>query len=114
MSTTGYSVNDKQRTVSPYSHPEGRPEDAPKLAYAAVARAVRIGRIEADTSITFTASTVDFSPERRVLPGDENGANPFPPSEFQPGSVGDKNYIPLGESRTQVTTSTMRQTSPSM
>jgi hypothetical protein len=66
---------------------------APKLAYAAVERAVRTGRLEKDASLTFTAGTVDFSPERSIVPGD--GANPFPPKEFQPGAVGDDNYSPL-------------------
>lgn len=66
---------------------------APKLAYAAVENAVRIGRLEQDASITFTTGTVDFSPELSVLPGE--GANPFPPQEFQPGAVGDENYSPL-------------------
>jgi hypothetical protein len=54
---------------------------------------VRTGRLEADTSITFTAGAVDFSPERNVVPAE--GDAPFPPAEFQPGSVGDENYSPL-------------------
>jgi hypothetical protein len=67
---------------------------APKLAYSAVGTAVRTGRLEKDASITFDAGTVDFSPERNVVPGNEM-EGPFPPREFQPGSVGDENYSPL-------------------
>lgn len=66
---------------------------SPKLAYAAVASAARNGRLEQDASITFLSGAVDFTPERMVVPGEE--ANPFPPAEFQPGSVGDENYSPL-------------------
>jgi hypothetical protein len=36
---------------------------------------------------------VDFSPEHRVIPS--NSTNPFPPSEAQPGSIGDNDYSPL-------------------
>ena len=66
---------------------------ASKLAYADVGRAARSGRLEADTSITFRGGTVDFSPERRVIPDAE--PNPFPPDVAEPGSVGDARYSPL-------------------
>ncbi|KIW86458.1 hypothetical protein Z517_01856 [Fonsecaea pedrosoi CBS 271.37] len=35
---------------------------------------------------------VDFSPERKIVPGNPS---PFPPQSVQPGSVGDKFYTPL-------------------
>lgn len=37
------------------------------------------------------AGTVDFSPERKVVPGDEG----FPPAKAEPGAVGDARYSPL-------------------
>jgi hypothetical protein len=64
-----------------------------KLAYADTCRAVRRGRQEFDGSVTFAAGTVDFSPERSVTPGPS--PNFFPPTQFQPGSVGDMFYSPL-------------------
>jgi hypothetical protein len=64
-----------------------------KMAYADTCRAVRRARQEFDGTLTFAAGTVDFSPERSVTPG----ASPdfFPPTQFQPGSVGDTFYSPL-------------------
>lgn len=64
-----------------------------KLAYAGVGKAARVGRLERDTSLTFMSGTVDFSPERNVVPGD--APNFFPPKSATPGSVGDANYTPL-------------------
>jgi len=64
-----------------------------KFSYAAVAGAVRHATLEKDTTLTFDAGTVDFSPERKVVPGD--GAHPFPPKTAEPGSVGDAAYSPL-------------------
>ncbi len=66
---------------------------SPKLTYAAVGRGVRTATLESDASLTFAQGTVDFAPERMLTPGAE--PNFFPPSEFQPGSVGDENYTPL-------------------
>lgn len=37
------------------------------------------------------AGTVDFSPERVVVPGPDG----FPPAEFAPGAIGDADYSPL-------------------
>jgi hypothetical protein len=65
-----------------------------KLNYAAVGGATRRARLEPDASLTFLEGTVDFSPERAVVSGNDP-ENPFPPSEFQPGSVGDSAYTPL-------------------
>ena len=64
-----------------------------KLTYANVGNGVRTAHLEADSSLTFKSGTVDFSPKRNVTPGD--APNYFPPSDFQPGSVGDENYSPL-------------------
>ncbi len=64
-----------------------------KLTYADVGGAVREATLEADTTLTFASGTVDFSPERTIVPGE--GDNPFPPQTAQPGSVGDADYSPL-------------------
>ncbi|MDQ6668855.1 MAG: hypothetical protein M3Y53_11620, partial [Thermoproteota archaeon] len=66
---------------------------SPKLTYAAVGQAVRVATLEKDTSLTFNAGTVDFSPNRTLVPG--AAPNAFPPKTFSPGSVGDKDYTPL-------------------
>src|SRR5262245_14707558 len=67
---------------------------APKLNYAAVtARAVRNGTLMRDGTLEFEAGLVDFTPERRVVPGPSS--RPFPPAAAEPGSVGDRNYSPL-------------------
>ena len=65
---------------------------SPKLTYADVGNAVRPATLEADGTLTFARGTVDFSPEHSITPGSES---PFPPSDFQPGSVGDEAYSPL-------------------
>jgi len=72
---------------------------ASKLAYSNVGTAARTGRLEEDTSITFLAGTVDFAPERDVVPAAQ--PNPFPPASAQPGSVGDAAYSPLVQLRNQ-------------
>jgi len=64
-----------------------------KLAFADVGRAARNATLEQDTSLTFESGTVDFSPARRLVPGD--APNAFPPKVARPGSVGDGNYTPL-------------------
>jgi len=64
-----------------------------KLNYAAVGRAVRHATLEKDTTLTFESGTVDFTPKRRVVPGD--APNYFPPKAAEPGSVGDRDYSPL-------------------
>ncbi len=66
---------------------------ASKLAFANVGNAARSGTLQADTSITFDAGAVDFSPERQLVPGAE--PTPFPPATAEPGSVGDADYSPL-------------------
>jgi hypothetical protein len=72
--------------------------DALGLNYSAklnnvVGRAVRLGTLEKNTTVTFESGTVDFRPKRRVVPGD--APNFFPPKTAEPGSVGDQNYSPL-------------------
>jgi hypothetical protein len=64
-----------------------------KLSYAEVGNAVRTARMESDATLTFDQGAVDFSPERSITPG--AAPNAFPPSDFQPGAVGDESYSPL-------------------
>jgi len=64
-----------------------------KLNYANTGRGARPARMEIDGSITFERGAVDFTPELSITPGE--APNTFPPSAFQPGSVGDENYSPL-------------------
>lgn len=70
---------------------------AAKLSFANTDRAVRIGEYRQDATLLFHWGSVDFSPDRVVVPG--NAENPglpaFPPLEAQPGSVGDELYSPL-------------------
>jgi hypothetical protein len=66
---------------------------AAKLNYAGVGRATRHATLEKDTNLTFQSGTVDFSPKRRVVPGE--APNFFPPKVAEPGSVGDQDYSPL-------------------
>lgn len=64
-----------------------------KLTYAAVGKGVRSATLEDDATLTFASGTVDFSPELALTPG--QAPNLFPPSDFQPGAVGDEDYSPL-------------------
>ena len=64
-----------------------------KLTYADVPGATRVATLGNDLSLTFEAGTVDFAPERVLLPGPVEV--PFPPSVAEPGSVGDEAYSPL-------------------
>ena len=68
-----------------------------KLAFADHSRAVRIAETRQDGTLLFHAGSVDFSPERSVTPGniDDPSLSAFPPSDFQPGAVGDELYSPL-------------------
>lgn len=65
---------------------------SPKLAYSDTANSVRTAIINDEGYISFSSGMVDFSPVRSVTPG---ATSPFPPAEFQPGSVGDADYSPL-------------------
>lgn len=64
---------------------------SPKLTYTG--QAVRNATIERNTTLLFNGGMVDFKPDHMLTPG--SAPNPFPPKEFQPGSVGDKDYTPL-------------------
>ena len=64
-----------------------------KLTYADVPGATRVATLGSDLSLTFESGTVDFAPERVLLPGPVEA--PFPPAAAEPGSVGDAAYSPL-------------------
>jgi hypothetical protein len=64
---------------------------AAKLRFAA-GRAVRTAEI-VKGKLAFGPGTVDFAPRHKLVPG--KAPSFFPPSDFQPGSVGDRNYSPL-------------------
>jgi hypothetical protein len=64
---------------------------SPKLAYSAPG--ARVATLLPNATLEFHSGTVDFSPEHRVTPG--NSSNPFPPSEAQPGAIGDNDYSPI-------------------
>jgi len=68
---------------------------SPKLTYSDVGNAVRPAQLEPDGSVTFERGTVDFSAVHSVTPGEQ--PNPFPPSEFQAGAIGDEFYSPLAK-----------------
>ena len=62
-----------------------------KLTFAA--NAARTGNLDADGNIVFDKGTVNFAPQRNIVPGPA-GAE-FPPTSFAPGAVGDANYSPF-------------------
>jgi hypothetical protein len=64
-----------------------------KLEYAATCKAARNAFYANDGSVVFEQGTVDFSPVHSITPG--KAPNAFPPTKFQPGSVGDADYSPL-------------------
>lgn len=64
-----------------------------KLAYAEQGQAVRSGVLQGDGSVTFDRGSVDFAPERAVVPGP--APDFFPPASFTAGSVGSDDYTPL-------------------
>lgn len=65
---------------------------SPKLANAPQ-DAMRTATMDDDGNLEFDQGTVDFSPDRVVVPGE--GPDFFPPAQAQPGSVGDDAYSPL-------------------
>jgi len=69
-----------------------------KLAYANYGRATRVARFGAKAQLVFRNGKVDFSPVRSIVPG--AAPNYFPPTSFQPGSMGDTDYSPLVRIRT--------------
>ncbi len=64
-----------------------------KLHYGNVGRATRVARLNKDAGLVFDKGTVDFSLDRKLVPG--SGPNAFPPSVATPGSVGDADYTPF-------------------
>lgn len=62
---------------------------APKLANALGTAAVQNASVQ--NGVLNFEGTVDFSPVRIVVPGPQG----FPPTQFQPGAVGDARYSPL-------------------
>ena len=64
-----------------------------KLAFANVEGGTRTATLQNDLTLTFEAGTVDFTPERSVVPGPADA--PFPPLSATPGSLGDDAYSPL-------------------
>src|ERR1700691_4385498 len=61
-----------------------------KLTFAA--NAARTANFDYNNDLVFNGGTVDFSPVRSVTPGPPGSE--FPPTAYQPGSVGDANYSP--------------------
>jgi hypothetical protein len=57
-----------------------------------ITTAARTGNLGPDGNIIFDKGTVNFAPERNIVPGPE-GAE-FPPKSFAPGEIGDANYSP--------------------
>src|SRR6202795_1577976 len=62
-----------------------------KLTFAS--HSARTGNLDANGNIVFDAATVNFKPERKIIPGPPG--HEFPPTFATPGSVGDANYGPL-------------------
>jgi hypothetical protein len=61
-----------------------------KLNFAS--NAARTGNLDANGNIVFDKGTVNFAPNRAIVPG-PSGAE-FPPTSATPGAVGDANYSP--------------------
>lgn len=64
---------------------------SPKLNYAA--NGARSATLTANSTLIFDNGTVNFGPNRTVIPG--NSTKAFPPRTAQPGSMGDDDYSPL-------------------
>ena len=62
-----------------------------KLAFTA--NAARTANFDQNNDLVFDAGTVDFSPIRSISPGPVG--QEFPPTAFNPGSVGDNSYSPF-------------------
>ena len=62
-----------------------------KLTFAA--NAARTANFDQNNDLVFDKGTVDFSPVRSMTPGPPG--QEFPPTAYQPGSVGDSDYSPL-------------------
>jgi hypothetical protein len=55
--------------------------------------AARTANLDQNGDLVFDKGTVDFSPVRSITPGP--AGQEFPPTAFQPGAVGDKDYSPF-------------------
>lgn len=64
-----------------------------KLGFADHGRAVRIASTANDGTLIFEKGRVDFTPVRKITPGD--APNYFPPKAALPGSVADADYSPI-------------------
>jgi hypothetical protein len=62
-----------------------------KLTFAA--NGARTANFDANNDLVFDKGTVDFSPNRELVPGPPD--KPFPPTVANPGAVGDADYSPL-------------------
>jgi hypothetical protein len=62
-----------------------------KMTFAA--NAARTANFDSNNDLVFNQGTVDFSPVRSLTAGPVG--QEFPPTAYQPGSVGDSNYSPL-------------------
>ena len=58
-----------------------------------MANAARTANLDQNGNLVFEKGTVDFSPDRSISPGPVG--QEFPPTAFQPGAVGDKDYSPF-------------------
>ncbi len=58
-----------------------------------MANAARTANLDQNGDLVFDKGTVDFSPVRSITPGP--AGQEFPPTAFQPGAVGDKDYSPF-------------------
>ena len=66
-----------------------------KLTYADVGRSVRKATLMSGLRLVFEAGTVNFAQHRSVTPGD--APNFFPPKQFHPGSVGDRQVLAVSK-----------------
>src|SRR5579864_1821847 len=62
-----------------------------KLTFAS--SAARTANLDQNGDLVFDKGTVDFSPVRSITPGPVG--QEFPPTAFQPGAIGDKDYSPF-------------------
>ena len=62
-----------------------------KLNFASLA--ARTGNLDGNGNIVFDKGTVNFAPQRNLVPGPPG--QEFPPKSFRPGAIGDKDYGPF-------------------
>lgn len=70
---------------------------APALANAVELGAVRTASRDGHGELVFDRGTIDFSPDRALVPG--NAPDLFPPKSASPGSIGDADYSPYVQVR---------------